>query len=285
MVYKYDKSTIGLFLIVLIVLSAPLQFMLVKMGASPRLTYGLIMWSVGLAAIVTLMLKKQSLVSLGWHWGPWKYHAIAVALPIGYAIVAYLGAWRFGLIHFAGDEQIIQLKQTAGFENANGILWMGFVLIFIFFGSLISGYGRALGEEIGWRGFLTPALTHQTGFLGATFITGVIWAAWHWPILIYSGYNAGGPPIWELAAFTFMVLSISGPFAWLRLKSGSLWPAATYHAVHNIFIQNIMDPLSVRGDTHLTIVTEFGIALAASAFIFSLPFWYYGHKEFGKPAR
>ena len=37
--------------------------------------------------------------------------------------------------------------------------------------------GRALGEEIGWRGFLVPELSKVTGFTGTALINGLMWSA------------------------------------------------------------------------------------------------------------
>jgi hypothetical protein len=42
--------------------------------------------------------------------------------------------------------------------------------------------GAALGEEIGWRGFLAPTLYRTRGFLWAGIGTGLIWALWHVPL-------------------------------------------------------------------------------------------------------
>nr|WP_281023941.1 CPBP family intramembrane glutamic endopeptidase [Mobilicoccus pelagius] len=50
----------------------------------------------------------------------------------------------------------------------------------------------ALGEEIGWRGWLWPAL-RPLGRLRAAAAGGVIWAMWHLPIVLI-GHNYTGAP-------------------------------------------------------------------------------------------
>ena len=40
-----------------------------------------------------------------------------------------------------------------------------------------------------------------------------------------------------------MVVSASFMLAWLRLKSDSVWPAAVFHASHNVFVPGIFDSL------------------------------------------
>jgi|GEM_PF-3012956 len=51
--------------------------------------------------------------------------------------------------------------------------------------------GWSLGEEIGWRGLLVPDLYRLTSNFAATcMIGGLVWAAWHYPELIYL-YRSG----------------------------------------------------------------------------------------------
>ncbi|MFY9821855.1 MAG: CPBP family intramembrane glutamic endopeptidase [Thermoanaerobaculia bacterium] len=50
-------------------------------------------------------------------------------------------------------------------------------------------------------------------------------------------------------------------FAWLRLRSGSVWTAVIFHASHNLFLQEVFDPLIVnRGKTEYW-TTEFGLGM------------------------
>jgi len=62
-------------------------------------------------------------------------------------------------------------------------------------------------------------------------------------------------------------------FAWLRLKSGSLWTGVLMHASHNLFIQSVFGPLTT--DTGLTkyITGEFGLALALISLVIAYIFW------------
>ena len=39
----------------------------------------------------------------------------------------------------------------------------------------------AVGEELGWRGFLLPRLGQLTGMTAASWIMGVLWSLWHVP--------------------------------------------------------------------------------------------------------
>src|SRR5690606_10661554 len=103
--------------------------------------------------------------------------------------------------------------------------------------------------------------------------------SWHLPILMFSDYNAGGEKLYELISFVVMITAISGAFAWLRLDSGSLWPAATLHASHNLMLQAIYDPMTARGDSAITMVGEFGVVTAVVCVLICLPFWIAGMRR------
>src|SRR5579885_620856 len=123
---------------------------------------------------------------------------------------------------------------------------------------VIRSTSSALGEEIGWRGFLFPRLVGRVGFTVGCVLTGCIWALWHYPGLLFADYNAGTKPAYALSCFTLMVIADSFIMGWLRLKSGSLWPAAILHASHNLFIQAIFDRMTSPVGRTLYVTTEFG---------------------------
>jgi membrane protease YdiL (CAAX protease family) len=72
------------------------------------------------------------------------------------------------------------------------------------------------------------------------------------------------------------IIGMSFAFAWLRLASGSIWPAVLMHAVHNTFIQSVLDEITVNTGNTIFFTTEFGLGLAIMGVIVGLTFWRIG---------
>jgi len=84
----------------------------------------------------------------------------------------------------------------------------------------------AVGEELGWRGWLLPQLAARTSRLRAALGTGAIWGAWHGQ-LYFSGLATAG-------MFLLFVIGLSVLFTWLwtYAKSG-LFTVVIAHACVN----------------------------------------------------
>jgi membrane protease YdiL (CAAX protease family) len=231
-----------------------------------------LMWCPGIAAILTCLIRRRPLSSLGWRWR-WRYQAISYLIPIVYAGVAYAFVWATGL----GGVPNPKVLEHAFYSRLSPqtpatVRLIVFVLATGTLGMIPSTIS-ALGEEIGWRGFLVPELAKMTSFTRTALISGVIWTAWHVPILVFADYNSGTPTWYGLSCFAVMVIGISFVFAWMRLKSGSLWTGAFLHASHNLFIQGIFTPLTIDTGTTKWAIDEFGFALAIGAVIVAIVVW------------
>ena len=94
----------------------------------------------------------------------------------------------------------------------------------------------ALGEEIGWRGFLFPELTKHISRAKAHIIAGLIWGVWHTPINMM-GHNYGldypGYPWMGIIAMCIFTFSAGVILSWLTENTGSIWPAALGHGAIN----------------------------------------------------
>ena len=88
------------------------------------------------------------------------------------------------------------------------------------------------GEEFGWRGYLLPRLS-PLGGVQAAIITGVVWGLWHAPLIILNDYNYPGHPWLGVLMMVLFTVALSMIFAWLRFRSGSIWPSTLAHAAIN----------------------------------------------------
>src|SRR5215213_11007820 len=105
--------------------------------------------------------------------------------------------------------------------------------------------GSALGEEIGWWGYVLPRLQSRRSALSATLILGVIWALWHLPLWL-AGWLQGEPfrtPT-LYAAFVVSTIALSVILAWVyNSTGGSLLMVVLLHATVNLPITLSIDDL------------------------------------------
>jgi uncharacterized protein len=78
------------------------------------------------------------------------------------------------------------LKVTGGILPESPTPFLSVVIFFFVF------FIGAIGEEVGWSGYVTDPLQNQYGAFKASIIIGFIWATWH--IIPYS--QAHQTPIW-----------------------------------------------------------------------------------------
>lgn len=243
-----------------------------KMDAGNLLYVTGAMWSPALAAFATKRLFGESVRTLPWQWGNSRYVWWGYLIPVAYALPVYLVVWFTGL----GEFNLATLSKTAeqfGWSTfPSGLTLTLFVLMTATLG-LVGKASRALGEEIGWRGFLVPELSKVVSFPMIALISGLMWAVYHFPVLLFADYNAGTPAWYGLTCFTVMVVADSFILAWLTLRSGSLWPAAILHASHNLFIQSIFTPLTRDTGPTKYIIDEFGIGLVITVTIGAIVVW------------
>lgn len=216
-----------------------------------------LMWCPGVAAIIVRLVTQRDLRGQGWGLGPLRYIGLAYILPVLYAAPVYGAVWAIGFGGFSADA-LGPAAAGLGFEGSPGAALAVLATLGVLM-SLVSG----TGEELGWRGLLVPELAKITSFRNTSLISGAIWALYHVPILIFADYNSGSTPVWySLACFTVMVFGLSFIMAWLRLASGSFWPAALLHATHNLFVQGVFDVATLDRGLTLYATSEFGAGLA-----------------------
>ena len=245
------------YLILTFLLSSIGYYLIVRskdLGLNPSLVMFYLMWCPGISGITTYLIYEKGLSGIGWKPGRVGWLGLAYLLPIAYATAAYGVVWLSGLAGINPDYHFDPFR-------------------LIVIGTLFS-VASASGEEIGWRGFLVPQLYKVTNFTATCLVTGIIWSVWHLPLIIYGVYLAKMPMAPQLLLFVVTVTSMTFIISWLRLKSGSVWPAILLHASHNLYIQRLFDPLTTETSSlSKYIVGESGIALTIVFVALALVFW------------
>ena len=197
------------------------------------------MWCPGIAALLSCKLLRRDFAGVGWNWPRRIYVVTAYMLPVVYASVAYGGIW---LARLGGwNAQFVKtVGESFGLRGLPASASLVLYIVMMATGGLVLNLSTALGEEIGWRGFLVPELAKRMSFTKTSLVSGVIWAAWHAPLVLFSDYSSGPNRGYALTCSTITVISLSFVLAWFRLKSESVWPAALLHASHNLFVPGVL---------------------------------------------
>lgn len=253
---------IGWFLFWLVILSTPVDVLSVHVGASPPMLSRMNMWCPGLAAVITTFQLRLPLVSLGLRAPGIRFLRMGYFTPWLYAIPVYVlawlsipGGWDWSS-YVAAQADMYHITKYPGFFSS--LFSVPTTLTF----GVLSTVVWTLGEELGWRGFLSPRLAANIGITGSGLTVGLIWATWHYPILLGADYNAGTPPAYAVTCFTVMVVAMGVVLAWLRELSGSVWPCVLLHASHNIIVQGVLDAMTARSGRVVYVTTEFGWGMA-----------------------
>lgn len=102
-------------------------------------------------------------------------------------------------------------------------------------GAVVASYA-ALGEEVGWRGYMMPKLIKIMGLNKAIVVGGIIWGLWHAPLTCI-GHNFGteypGFPYVGILLMCCFCIFVGSILTFVTVKTKSIWPATFLHAVNN----------------------------------------------------
>lgn len=274
--------SIALFLGLTLALTAVFGGLMGYQGATPRILITGVMWSPGLAALLTCWLRGRPLASLPWRWGAARWIALAWALPIVYGLAIYLPVWvgELGGSRFGNPQTLSDWSaQLLGAHSDHPFAAAAYAVMLVTLG-IPGSLARALGEEIGWRGFFVWELRKLMPFWAVGLVSGMVWAVWHWPAILFTDYNAGtGSLVLQVAIFTAAIAPQGIVYAYFAFKSGSVWPPAILHASHNLLIQRVYTPLTLKGAESHLYIDEFGIVMPILGAVMAGYFLWRGQRE------
>ncbi len=197
--------------------------------------WAIAMWGPGIAAIITtLFIMKRPFKSLRLNTlGPKRFYLWAWFLPIGLSILGGLLTLLFGLAKLDLNFTLIResMASAAGGNSVPAEMIVAIQVLLVFTLAPFINVLFALGEELGWRGFLLPYLM-PLGQWKAILISGVIWGIWHAPV-IAQGLNYPGYPILGIFMMIVFCVLLGIIFSWLYLNTKSPWVAALAHGSIN----------------------------------------------------
>ncbi len=216
-----------------------------RLGTTNTLWSLLLMWIPGLVGLACSKAFGYNLHDIGFKQPAPRFLVLAYLVPAAAAILILLISILIGTGQFepGGAKQIV-----------NRLIFAPTLGVVV---SLIT----ALGEEIGWRGFLYSRI-HEWDLEHPNFVIGIISAAWHWPLLLFTDYSASPYPIVSALLFTISITAFSIFLGQLRRISRSIWAPALAHAVHITWVQGICPGLYQAGALDPFFGGESGVILA-----------------------
>lgn len=256
------RQGLAIYFAVLVAGSAFLEWKLLATGEPIQKHVSLVfalMWTPAVASIVARLSLREGIRDVSFRFGgreggtalltAWLY-------PLVVGFIAYGGAWATGLAKFQAP---IPAQSHLYLPNPTGNFLLA-VAVTATAGALF-GCVSAAGEEIGWRGYMVTRLI-EAGVPAPILVSGLIGGFWHMPLILSGQYASGPHP--RLSAMLFMVDVVAAAFlaAYLRLRSGSVWPAILFHGAWNAIIQGAFDratagqPIAVGESGYLTAIVD-----------------------------
>src|SRR5215217_4453789 len=210
------------------------------------------------AALIMLLVvtregySKEGWKSLGLHRLGLNVWWIAFGATLLITVAASAVVWATPLASFAIPE--------GGIINPVINFLIQFVLLVLWF---------ALGEEIGMRGYLQPRLM-SLGRHRALLVVGLVWGTWHMPLYYFMAKLIPvGNVLYFLPLFYGTIVAASFLFGYLRIYTGSTWPASIAHSVHNAAWATLalLTATSYPVLVNLYLVGDFGILIVVGTVI------------------
>lgn len=220
-----NKRLALLFVLVVLVTSWSYEALIIFEGGVAR--FGLtglviLMWIPGLLSIVFRVVLGLGFEDVRFIVGSPRYYGYALLTPLTLALITgmlcvILDIRKLAFIEFHALREMAPIALT--------------VLAFGLFG--------ALGEELGWRGYLLPKM--MAGDVPRPYLaSGIVWAVWHIPLIAFGGYYQTNNTFIMALAYAFSIVAINFVISELRVRSGSVWVATLFHTSHNFFFQLVV---------------------------------------------
>lgn len=243
---NYTQSNAIIYFIIAFALAYGLQFAGIYTYSYNLILYQILIAVSMFAPLIAVLISHKGLgnAKTGINWKVnfkrnWKWFIVAFISP---AIFTALGAILYfavfpdkfdpsmnyiaAIIPEGTDLHGITIPMLAAISIIEAVTYAPLINMFF-----------AIGEEVGWRGYMTPMLSDKLGKKSALILGGIIWGAWHWPLIICVGYNYGtgyfGAPFTGMLTMCVMTTIVGILLSYLYDKSQCIWVPALAHGAMN----------------------------------------------------
>ena len=183
----------------------------------------------------------------------------------------FSGSWLVAA--YGGEMDAQTLRSQLGVSTLGYLLQNG--LFAVLLAPAINMF-PALGEEVGWRGYMMPRLKEQFGLLNGRLLGGVVWGIWHWPLMLLVGYEYGtdylGAPLLGLVVWCVVCFALNTLLDILYEKTESIWVPAIAHGAFNA-IAALPQVLVTPADAYYNVLGPMPIGLIAALPMLAAAVW------------
>ena len=214
-----------------------------------QLVFSVILMIAMFMPFLGVLIARIPLKGMGWvpHLkGRIRYLFFALWVPALLSIIG--GVLFFAFFPDAFDSEFLILRgileETGTLQQleAQGLTMPMYLLITtiqaVTYAPFVSMF-VTLGEEVGWRGALYPYLKEKLGVTKGRIVGGTIWGAWHWPVMIFAGYEYGkeyiGAPVLGPIVFCICTVMMGILFDYVYEKTETIWLPSLMHGATNAF--------------------------------------------------
>lgn len=225
-------------------LSALVFDVMLLYGLLPTILWGFIrMWSPTLSIILCLTIFKEGILKIR---DFLKFSAKMFKLYLFSPLIVYMAlgiyiliAVSLGLFDFSAYVDLMAKGLAETLKDSEGNIaylaqisaYAQIALAYVAAISLNALF--ALGEEIGWRGYLYSLLGSKPTFKAALII-GVIWGFWHASSIILLGHNYQINRLVGVPLFTALTVLFTYPQILITdMAEGSVLPSSAFHGAIN----------------------------------------------------
>ena len=253
-----DTNKAAIFSVLALVMSVGAALLIRILDLPPNFVmWGLWSFTPTVATLVMLLVvtrdgySKEGWKSLGLHRLGLNVWWIAFGATLLITVAASAIVWATPLASFVVPEGGI----------INPIIWF-LLMVGVFALTFV------LGEEIGMRGYLQPRLM-SLGRTRALLLVGLVWATWHMPLIFLTPIFPPGNLLLFFPLFYGTIVAASFFYGYLRIYTGSVWPASIGHSVHNV-AWGTLGAFTVTSSpelVHLYLAGDFGILILVGTVI------------------